>query len=122
MIKIPDHALGILTPTPLRLFLEPAAAASLTRRELIRDPCPSPGKSRREIRRRPQQPRAYPFFRPPPGIGIKFIIMESDSKFQERHIIHMLAIISHLLNVVLCHDLRDGEDAVAVLVAEGGVV
>ena len=48
--------------------------------------------------------------------------MESDSKFQERHIIHMLAIISHLLNVVLCHDLRDGEDAVAVLVAEGGVV
>ena len=34
----------------------------------------------------------------------------------------MLAIISHLLNVVLCHDLRDGEDAVAVLVAEGGVV
>ena len=33
-----------------------------------------------------------------------------------------MVITSHLLNVVLCHDLRDGEDAVAVLVAEGGVV
>ena len=36
--------------------------------------------------------------------------------------IHLPVIISHLLDVVLCHDLRDGEDAVAVLVAEGGVV